>query len=81
MGHQPLIELILPGDENRQGLLPLSAGAPHLLAHRRDRAREPVEHTGVQTADVDAELERGGGDDTAQSPTEQLAFDLASLPG
>ena len=81
MGHEPLIELVLSGDEDGEGLLALSARSPHLLAHRCDRAGEPVEHAGVETADVDAELERGGGDDTAEPPAEQLALDLASLLG
>ena len=56
-------------------------GPPGLLPHRRDRAGEAVEHAGVEPADVDAELERGGGDDAPQIAVEQLALDLASLAG
>ena len=79
VGHEPLVELVLAGDEDGERLLALAAGSSHLLAHRRDRAGEPVEHAGVEPADVDAELECRGGHHAAQPAAEQLAFDLPSF--
>ena len=81
MGHQPLVELVVAGDEHGDRRLRFAPGPPGLLPHRRDRAGEAVEHAGVEPADVDAELERGGGDDAPQLAVEQLVFDLASLVG
>ena len=79
MGHEPLVELVLPGHEDGQRLLPGPAGPARLLPERCDRAGEAVEDAGVERADVDAELERAGGGDGPKATLEQLGLDLAAL--
>ena len=81
MGHVPLVELVVAGHQDDDRLLRFAPGPSGLLPHRRDGAGEPVEHAGVEAPDVDAELERGGGDDPPEVAAEQLALDLASLGG
>ena len=81
VGHQPLVELVLPRDQHhdaRIGAPPHPAG---LLPQRRDRSGEPVEDTGVETADVDPELQRRGGDHAAEQAAGEQVLDLASLLG
>ena len=75
----PLVELVVAGDEHR-GRAPVGAArAPGLLPHRRQRAREAVEHDRVEAADVDAELERVRGRDAEQPPARELELELAAL--
>ena len=62
MAGVPLVELVVTGDEHRGGAATGAPGAPDLLAHRRERAGEAVEHDGVERTDVDAELQRTGCD-------------------
>ena len=81
VGHEPLVELVVAGHEHGDGLLALAPGPPRLLPERGDRAREAVEDAGVEPADVDAQLEGGGGDDGPQPAGEQLGLDLAALGG
>jgi DEAD/DEAH box helicase domain-containing protein len=57
VAHDPLVELVLTRDEDRERLLLRAAGAAGLLPHRRDRPRVAAEHAGVERADVDAELD------------------------
>ncbi len=78
---QPLVELVVAGDEDGQALLGLPPGPPGLLPERGDGAGEAVEHAGVEPADVDAELQGVGGDDAAQVAAEQLLLDLPPLGG
>ena len=81
VGHQPLVELVVAGHEHGHGLLALAPGPARLLPQRGDGAGEAVEHAGVEAADVDAELEGGGGHDGPEAPGEQLGLDLAPLGG
>ena len=81
VGHQPLVELVVAGHEHGHGLLALAPGPPRLLPQGGDGAREAVEDAGVEAADVDAELEGGGGHDGPEAPGEQVGLDLATLGG
>jgi hypothetical protein len=51
------------------------------LPHRRDRSGEAGQHAGIDSTDVDAEFERGGGDDADRFAAGELVFDLPSLGG
>ena len=75
----PLVELVVARDEDRRGTAAGAPGAPCLLPHRRECAREPVQHDRVEPADVDAELERVGGGDPEQPPARQLELERAAL--
>jgi hypothetical protein len=81
MRHEPLVELVVAGHEHGQRLLLLAPCSACLLPERGDGAREPVEHAGVEPADVDAQLQRVGGDDAAQLAVGQRLLDLAALLG
>ena len=72
VGHEPLVELIGSGHQHGQRTLRRAPGTARLLAQRRHGAGEPVDDTGVEPADVDAELERGRGDDPGELTVEQL---------
>src|SRR5690606_36801536 len=78
---EPLVELVGAGDEHRRRLATAADGPAGLLPERGDRAGEAVEHDRVEAADVDAQLEGGGGDDAGQAPVEQLVLDAAPLLG
>ena len=80
MARQVLVELILAGDQQPQPRAP-AAGAAPLLAQRRHGAREAHGDRAVEHADVDAELERAGGDHAEQGAVRQSAFDRATLLG
>ena len=58
-----------------------ASGPADLLAHRRQRARKPVQHDGVERTDVDAELERAGGDHPTELAARELRLQLAALGG
>ena len=75
----PLVELVVAGDEHGRGAPAGAPGPPHLLAHRRERAREAVEHHCVERADVDPELQRAGGDHAAELAAGELLLEVASL--
>ena len=77
----PLVELVVAGDQHRGGPPGAAPGAPDLLAHRRERAGEAVEHDRVERADVDAQLERARGDDAAERPVGEPGLELAALLG
>src|SRR5207244_9582195 len=53
--------------------------AAHLLPRRCDRARVADQDSGLQRADIDAELERIRRDDAAHRPVAQAALDRASF--
>ena len=61
MGGVPLVELIIARDEDGSSPLPRPSGSSHLLTQRRQGAGKTVENHGVETADIDAELECVGG--------------------
>ena len=75
---EELVERVLARDVDRQAA-PAPAGAAPLLAQARDGARERDADRRVERADVDAELERVGGDDAEQLAVDQLALELAPL--
>ena len=81
MARVPLVELVVAGDEHRGRPSRRAPRPPHLLAHRRERAREAVEHHRVEGTDVDAELERARCHDTAELAARQLRLELAPLVG
>ncbi len=60
---------------------PRRPARPDLLPERGDRAGEPVEDHSVEPADVDAELEGGGGHHRGQLAGEQLVLDGPPLLG
>ena len=62
---EELVERVLAGDVDRQPAPAAPGAAPH-LAQRGDRARERHADRGVERADVDAQLQRVGGDDAEQ---------------
>jgi hypothetical protein len=62
---EELVQRVLAGDVDGQARARGARRAPH-LAQRGDRAGERHDDRGVERADVDAELERVGGDDRAQ---------------
>ena len=65
----------------RPGRLALAAGPTGLLPHRGDRAREAVEHHGVQPADVHPQLQGVGGGEAEQPARDQALLQLAPLLG
>ena len=79
VGGQPLVQLVAAGDEHGRRRIARPARSSRLLPERRDRAREAVDHHGVQTTDVDAELERRGGHHAGELAGEQLILDGAAL--
>ena len=62
---EELVERVLAGDVHGQAAPAAAGPAPH-LAQRGDRAGERHDDRGVELADVDAQLERVGGDDRPQ---------------
>ena len=81
VGGEPLVELVVAGHQHGGGRAARPTGPPDLLPERGDRAGEAVEHHGVEPADVDAQLERGGGHDRRQLPGEELVLDRPALLG
>ena len=81
VGGVPLVELVVAGDEHRRGPPSGASRPPGLLAHRRERAREAVEHHRVEAADVDAELQRVRCRDAEQAAVAEPALELAPLLG
>ncbi len=77
----PLVELVVAGDQHRGGAAGAPARAADLLAHRRERAGEAVEHHGVERTDVDAQLQRARGDDAAERPVGEPGLERAPLVG
>ena len=55
------------GDEDGDGDSRAAAGAAHLLPGAGDRAGIAGQHGGLEPADVDAQLQRVGGDDAADA--------------
>ena len=78
LAHEVLVERVLPGDHHGMAA-PLAAGPPPALQEAHDRAGKAGDQREVETADVDAQLERVGRHDGRQVAVEQAPFDLASL--
>ena len=66
-------------DEDRDARARPPAGPPELLPGRGDRARVAGQDRHVEPADVDAELERVGGDDAEDLAVAQPALDRPAL--
>ena len=81
MGHEPLVELVAAGHEDGEGGGGAASRPPGLLPHRGDGAGEAVDHAGVEPPDVDAELQRAGGDDAVEAAVEELVLDGTALGG
>ena len=80
MADDELVDRRRRRDQQRQrggGAAPRAAG---LLPTPRDGAGESGQDRGVQTPDVDAQLQRGGGDHAGQLAGPQAALDGAPLP-
>ena len=75
---EELVERVLARDVDRQPAAAPPRAAPH-LAQRGDGARERHADRRVERADVDAELERVGGDDAEQLAVDQPRLELAPL--
>ena len=75
---EELVERVLAGDVDGKAAPAAAGAAPH-LAQRGDGAGERDADRGVERADVDAELQRVGGDDAEQLALDQPALDLAPL--
>ena len=75
---EELVERVLARHVEREAA-PAAAGAAPLLAQAGDRAGERHADRGVEHPDVDAELERVGGDDAEQLAVDELALELAPL--
>jgi hypothetical protein len=54
MMHEPLVKLIVAGDEDGKRLLGGATSATSLLPHRRDRSGKAVQNAGIKSADIDA---------------------------
>src|SRR4051794_10702615 len=78
MAAEELVERVLPGDVDGESAAAAARPPPH-LPQAGDRAREGDADRRVQLADVDAELERIGGDHGEQVPGGQPGLDLAPL--
>ncbi len=68
MGHEVLVEGVFTGYQDDERLGRPSPGPPRLLAEGRDRSREGGQHSRIQTAYVDPQLECVGGDHASQFP-------------
>ena len=80
MPAEELVERVLAGDVEGDAVAAPPRPAPH-LAQAGDRAGEGDADRGVELADVDAELERVGGDHGEQLAAGELGLDLAPLLG
>ena len=77
---EELVERVLARDVDRQPAPAAPRAAPH-LPQRGDRARERHADRRVERADVDAELERVGGDHAEQLALDEPVLELAPLLG
>ena len=77
MTHHELIDWRARRHEHCRRSGASSSGAPRPLPRSGDRARISGQHTYVECADVDAELECVGRDDRLDDSVPQLLFDLA----
>src|SRR2546423_13086390 len=78
MAAEELIEGVFAGDVHGKPAAPASSAAPH-LPEAGDRARERDADRRIELADVDAQLERVGGDHAEQLALSQPALDLLAL--
>ena len=77
----PAVELVVAGDEDGRRRLERPPGPARLLPERGQRAGEALEDDGVETGDVDAELEGVGGGHAEQLPPGQRRLQLPALLG
>ena len=74
------VERVLPGND-QDDPRPAAPDATRPLARRENGARVSDEETDVESPDVDAELERGGGDDPGEVAAEKPLLDRTTLFG
>jgi hypothetical protein len=79
MMHEVLVERIVLGDEDREGTVRPATGSSGLLPHRCPGSRIAREDAGVEGADVDPQLERGGRGDGEEIPVDQASLDPATV--
>src|SRR5580704_11366376 len=79
MAHDELVEWSGRSDEHGARAAAATASAAGALPGSGDRARVAGHHYGVQRADVDAQFERAGGNDSADAGVAETAFDFAAL--
>ena len=75
---EELVQRVLAGDVDGQAHPPPPPGAPPHLAQGGHRTREGDAHRGVELADVDAQLQRVGGDDRPQLAPDDQPGDSSS---
>ena len=77
--HEVLVERVVLRDQHRERAIGPASRAAGLLPHRCPGARIPGQHGGVEGADVDPELERGGRGDGQQVSVREPALDLPAV--
>src|SRR3546814_3687579 len=78
MPHHVLVQRLRVGDQHAQARALPAPGAAEALPGRRHGARVAVEHDHVEAADVHAQLQRRGGDDSVDR-SEEHTSELQSL--
>ena len=81
MVHQIGVQRIVAGDEDHERALASPAGPAGLLPERRHRPRESRQQHRIQPGDVDTQLERVRGRQSAQFTVGQGTFQLAPVLG
>ena len=81
MVHQVRVERIVAGDQNDQCALAAPARTAGLLPERCDGTREARKHNGIEAGDVDPELQRIGGGQSAQLAVGQRPFQSPTILG
>ena len=79
VGDDVLVQRAGGGDQDRQRHAGAAAGAAGLLPRAGDGAGKAGQHRRIQPADVDAQLQRVGGDDGLHAAVAQPLLDLAPL--
>lgn len=75
------VQRVVAGHEHRERALPGAARPPGLLPQGRPGPRVSGDDHGIQTGDVHAEFERGGGGQAEQLPAVQGAFQGTAFLG
>ncbi len=79
--HQVRVQRVVPGDENGQCALPRTAGASRLLPEGGAGAGIAADDDRVETGDVDAEFQGGGGRQTEQFTGVERPFESPAFLG
>ena len=81
IAHEVLVQGIFVADQDHQRFLLAAADPAGPLPGGHYRSRVADQDADIQVADIDAEFERRGGDDTQQRAVGQPLFDLAAVLG